>query len=191
VPVTKPLSASELLKRCDPEQFSFETTAELPELPGSIGQERAIEAIRFGMGMRREGYNLFALGPPGLGKHGLVQQLLEERAIAEETPSDWCYVHNFDDSRRPRALQLPPGKGAPLSKDMDQLLEELRAAIPAALEGDDVASRRKLLEEKLKRRQEGAFEGIEREAKEKGIAVVKTPVGLGLGVRRDGDVLTP
>ncbi len=189
--MTKPLPVSVLLTRCNPDQLPFETTADLPEPPGTLGQARAVEAIRFAVGIEREGYNLFAFGPPGLGKHASIQQLLEERARSRPTPPDWCYVHNFDDSRRPRALRLPAGHGGPFRDDMDRLIEELHGAIPATFQGDEFRGRKRLLEEKLKHRQEQAFAEIERDAKKKGVALVKTSMGLGLAPSRDGEVLPP
>ncbi len=64
----KPLQPAMLRRHCDPESFSFETTAELEELTEIVGQARAVEAVRFGIDIRREGYNLFVLGPPGGAK---------------------------------------------------------------------------------------------------------------------------
>ena len=58
----KPLGPELLCQDCDPDQFTFETTAELEPLTEIIGQERAIEAMRFGITIHREGYNLFAMG---------------------------------------------------------------------------------------------------------------------------------
>ena len=65
----KPVTPHQLYQPCDPGQFNFSTTAELEDLAEIIGQARALNAIRFGTGIRREGYNLFVLGPPGMGKH--------------------------------------------------------------------------------------------------------------------------
>ena len=64
----RPLPPDALYRRCDPATLPFETTAELEEVPGIIGQERAEEAVRFAIGIRRYGYNLYALGPSGMGK---------------------------------------------------------------------------------------------------------------------------
>ena len=105
----KPLEPARLRRCCDPEMFTFETTAELEDLTELIGQARAVEAVRFGIGMRQEGYNLFVLGPPGIGKHALVRQFLEQEASTKPTPAGWCYVNNFEQSYKPRALRLPPG----------------------------------------------------------------------------------
>src|SRR6516225_498959 len=128
------LKPQALYRRCDPRQFNFETTADVEDLKEIIGQARAVEALQFGIGIRREGYNLFSLGPSGTGKYKIVHQSLTQRAAAEPIPSDRCYVNNFDDPQKPRALELPPGQGARLRQDMDKLVEELRSAIPAAFE---------------------------------------------------------
>jgi len=68
-----------------------------------VGQPRAIDAVQFGIGIRREGYHLFAMGPTGVGKYTIVRRFLDKRAAAEEVPSDWCYVHNFQQAHKPHA----------------------------------------------------------------------------------------
>jgi lon-related putative ATP-dependent protease len=187
----RPLSPAALCRRCDPCDFAFETTGDLPDVPGIIGQERAEEAVRFAIAIRRYGYNLYALGPSGMGKHGFVRAFLERRAAGEETPLDWCYVHSFQDPRRPRALKLPSGRAMQLRDDLERLVDDLRAAIPAAFESEDYRSRKKLIEARFSERSEQAFAGIERRARERGIAVLKTPAGVGLAPLRKGAVLGP
>jgi Cdc6-like AAA superfamily ATPase len=83
----------QLYHGCDPNQFGFETTADLPDLTAFIGQPRVVEALRFGAGIEREGYNIFALGQPGTGRSYLVRHFFEERAAGEEAPPDYCYVN--------------------------------------------------------------------------------------------------
>jgi hypothetical protein len=78
--LVKPLEATALYQRCDPRQFTFESTADLEDLAEVIGQARAVEAVRFGVGIRREGFNLFALGPEGIGKYAVVRHYLERQA---------------------------------------------------------------------------------------------------------------
>ncbi|MCA9873614.1 MAG: AAA family ATPase [Anaerolineales bacterium] len=60
--IPNPLPTESLRRPCNPEQFQFTTTADLPDLDDIIGQERAVEAIRFGIGIQHDGFNLFALG---------------------------------------------------------------------------------------------------------------------------------
>ena len=105
------LEAADVYQRTDPAQFAFETTDDLQDLAESIGQARAVEAIQFGVGIERQGYNIFALGPTGMDKHGFVSQYFEGKAQAEPVPDDWCYVNNFAEQHKPRAIRLPAGKG--------------------------------------------------------------------------------
>jgi hypothetical protein len=118
------LSPAELCRGCDPAQFPFATTDELEDYNGPLGQARAVEAIRFGVGIRRDGFNLYAMGPEGVGRHTTVQRLLESEAAAGPVPSDWCYVFNFEAPHRPRALELPAGRASKLKGDMAAGLRE-------------------------------------------------------------------
>jgi lon-related putative ATP-dependent protease len=187
----QPLKPQELYRRCDPQQFSFETTASLEDLTEIIGQARALAALEFGIGIQREGYNLFSLGPSGTGKYKIVRQSLQQKAATEPVPSDWCYVNNFEDPQQPRAIQLPPGQGTQLQQDMDQLMDELRSAIPAAFESEDYRTRKQVIEEEVKERHEKAFEELRRTGQEKGIALIRTPGGLVFAPAQDGEVISP
>ncbi len=191
MPETVPLPPEALYRHCDPETLGFETTEELPEVEEVIGQERALGALRVGIGVRHENYHLFALGPPGLGKHAVVRRMLEERAASDPVPADWCYVHNFNTPHRPKALQLPPGRGAALRTAIDRLIEELRSAIPAAFKSEDYRNRRQAIEEAVKQRQEAAFNELQQAAQARQIALLRTPVGMVLAPMRGGEVLNP
>ncbi len=185
------LAPQELYHEFDPSQFTFETTASLPDLSKVVGQDRALDSIRFGISIPQHGYNLFALGPKGLGKQTAVTRSLEMVAGQQETPADWCYVHNFEHAHQPRALRLPAGWGKKLELEMSHLLEELRAAIPAAFESDDYHSQRQTLEEEFKQLQEQAFEELQQKAKEKDIALIQTPGGLAFAPIAGGEVVSP
>jgi lon-related putative ATP-dependent protease len=187
----KPLSPQQLCRTRDPAQFDFETTDELEALDEIVGQERAIGAILFGMGIRREGYNLFALGPSGTGKRTTIRQFLYQKAAAEQTPPDWCYVYNFEQSHKPRTLRLPPGTGIVLREDMEQLIEELRTAIPTAFESEDYRTRKQAFEEEFKEHQEGVFGEIQNQAQERDISLIRTPVGLAFAPLHEGEVVDP
>jgi lon-related putative ATP-dependent protease len=187
----RPLASDALRRRCDPASFSFATTAELDDVPGIIGQARAEEAVRFAIGIRRYGYNLYALGTSGMGKHGFVRAFLERRAAAEPAPPDWAYVHDFADPRRPRALRLPSGRGPQLRDDMRRLESELRVAIPAVFDSDDYKTRRKLVEAQFAEAGERTFAAIEERARKRGVAIVRTASGVGFAPAREGGVMEP
>ena len=99
--IIQPLSPSQLYKACPLEALPFTDTAELDDLDHILGQERATEAIRFGMRLRRNGFNIFALAPEGTGKQTLIRQLAEREAQYQTLPYDWCYVHNFNQPAQP------------------------------------------------------------------------------------------
>ena len=107
---------------CDPSIFDFECTSEIKPLEETIGQDRALQAIEFGVGIKSHGYNIYALGPIGTGKTTFIRNFLREKARELPTPDDWCYVYSFTNPHKPCALRLPPGKGSELQKDMDDLL---------------------------------------------------------------------
>jgi len=188
---TEPLRPDQLYRRCDPDRFDFETTADLDPLDGFLGQQRAADALRFGVGMRHKGYNLFVLGPSGMGRHALVRREIECRAAAEPVPPDWCYVHNFKDMHRPRVLRLPPGRGAELRRDSEQLIGDLHAAIAGVFESDEYRTRVQAMHEAFEERQEQAFDEIQQRAKDKGIALLRTPTGITLAPLQDGKPIGP
>ncbi|NLE45297.1 MAG: AAA family ATPase, partial [Chloroflexi bacterium] len=187
----QPVPADQLCHVCDPAQFSFQTTDELEDLDEIIGQERAIEAIQFGIGIQSQGYNLFALGPSGTGKRTTIRRFLDQRAAAEPTPDDWCYINNFEQPHRPRALRLPAGRGTVLRDDMKLLIDELRTAIPAAFGSEDYRTRRQEVEEEFKEQQEDAFKEVQRQAQERNIRLIRTPAGLAFVPIRDDEILGP
>jgi lon-related putative ATP-dependent protease len=185
------LAPSELRRDCDPAGFAFQTSDELEDLPQVPGQERAMGAIEFGIGMGRDGYNLFAMGPEGVGRHTIVRRYLEQRAAGRGTPADWCYVFNFKTPHKPRALQLPAGRAPKFAHDVARLVEDLRAAIPAAFESDEYRARRGEIETEFSERQDKAVGAIGERAKDQGIALLRTPAGFGFAPRQGDEVMTP
>jgi lon-related putative ATP-dependent protease len=189
--VGQPLPAALLRRSCTPSAIAFATTDEATELVGLVGQERAIDALRLGIGMRRRGFNVFAFGPSGTGRHTLVRELLERQAATEPAPPDWCYVYNFADPHRPRCIRLPTGRAMPLRQAMERLVRELGAALPAAFEREDYRTRREVIDQQFKHRHEEAFGALQQNAEKKSIALLRTPMGLALAPMRNGEVVPP
>ena len=187
----EPLRPESLCRRCDPSLLSFRTTDELADLSELPGQGRAIEAARFGIGIRRPGYNLFTLGEPGSGKHVMMREFLARAAATAAPPLDLCYVNNFADPQRPIALRLPTGLAVKLRTDMEEVVRDLRAAIPALFESEDYRNRRQVIDEEFKSRQEAAFEKLQERGKVKNLVLVRTPVGFAVAPVRNGAVVGP
>ncbi len=187
----KALSVDEITPCCDPEQFPFETTDELDNLDKIIGQERALKSIRFGIGVKNDGYNLYVLGPPGVGKFTAINQYLQEKAKENSTPSDWCYVNNFQDESKPILLKLPSGFGGILKEGMSQLIEDLQSAIPTAFDNDEYKSRAQLIEAKLQKKEQEAFRTLGKEATKHHLKVLQTPEQFSFIPLKDDTEMSP
>ncbi len=189
--VEQSLLVDQLYRVCDLTQFDFDTTAELDTLAKPLGQDRALEAIEFGVDIKRQGFNVFALGDPGVGKHQLVDAILASRTTDGSPQYDWCYVNNFDDPQKPLLLKLESGMGAQLSKDMLQLVEDLFTSLPSSFQNEGYRSRRREIEEEMNERYEDAFSKLDADAKQHNIALIRTPAGYTLAPTVDGSVIPP
>ena len=114
--------------------------------------------------MHKNGYNIFAMAPSGTGKLTTVRQLVEHEASRQCIPSDWCYVNNFSQPAKPTAIKFMPGHGKVFKQDMEQLIEELSIAIPAAFDGDEYRSRTGELESESRRREISELSQLREEA---------------------------
>ncbi len=185
------LPETALYRHCDTASLPFEHSGELEALPLSPGQERAREALEFGMDIRRPGFNIFALGEGGLGKRELVDNLLAGRSDNGQNGFDWCYVANFDDPQKPRLLKLPAGMGRELNADMQQLVEDLLTALPSSFDDEEYRRRRQEIEDDVSERYEAAFRELGKTAAERDVGLLRTPMGYTLAPTRDGEVVTP
>ena len=133
----KELQAEELSFHCRKEELIFETTATVEPLQGMIGQNRAVTALSFGLHTKNSGYNIFVSGMVGTGRMTYARQVVEELALKQQIPSDWCYVNNFEDAGRPVAVSLPAGTGALFCQKIKELIENLRNDVSKAFSSED------------------------------------------------------
>lgn len=189
--VSDPLAPERLHTPCDPTTLGFQSSAELPELDAADIHARAVDAIRLGLDIAGEGYNLFVLGDTGSGRHEIVTRLLEDERHEGPPPADWCYVWNFDNASRPRLLPLPCGRGPGLRDDMQRFVEELMPAIAAVFESDEYRNRIETLQEEAKQREETALRQLGDEAQALGVALLRTPHGFAfLPIKDAGSTLS-
>ena len=186
-----PLSVDKLYTACPLDFLNFETTDDLEGLVSPLGQEQAIQAIKFCINVKSFGYNLFCVGNEGTGKTSLLHQLLEEHAKTAETPDDWCYVYNFQSPYKPTALRLPAGKARAFAKDVDKMIEEIKVTLPAAFEDEAYLAQMKTIEEKFRDQKTQYFDDIQKNTTGKNVSVLRMPVGLVVAPTRDGEVLSP
>ncbi|UZJ39057.1 AAA family ATPase [Prosthecochloris sp. SCSIO W1102] len=189
MPIPSPLSPEKLYRQCDPSSFSFASTQDLDGKIKISGQERAREAIRFGVGMKHNGFNIFALGPTGTGKQTTLEQYLRDTASRKAVPDDWCYVYDFDNMRQPLAISMPAGKACTFRRDMENLIEGLLTVIPGAFSSEEYQEQEKNIKEQLNERQASEIETLEKKAAEKNIALIRTPSGFAFAPVKKGEVL--
>lgn len=189
--MAKTLSPDDLYRCCDVRIFPFETTNELPPLEGTIGQERALSAIDFGLNLDSSGFNIFLLGENGTGRMSTIKAVLERQSITKPVPSDWCYVYNFKDPDTPMAISLRAGMATTFQKDMDELIKTLRVEIPKVFESKEYEKQRSRLIEEFQKKQRDLFSSLEDEAQSKGFSIRKTVSGLLIvPVKKTGEPLT-
>src|SRR3989338_148160 len=128
------LAPEALTRTFDSAQFNFAITDDLEPFRGVLGQERAVEALQFGVAMPRPGYNVFVMGEPGTGRFSFVKRYLKAEGKRLQTPADWVYVNNFDEPREQRALELPAGSAGAFIADINLLIDNLLATFPAVFE---------------------------------------------------------
>ncbi|MFN3396394.1 MAG: AAA family ATPase [Thermodesulfovibrionales bacterium] len=185
------LSPDDLYKCCDERFLTFETTRELPPLEGTIGQERALSAIDFGLNLDSSGFNIFLLGENGTGRMSTIKAVLERQSLTKPVPSDWCYVYNFKDPDAPMAISLQAGMATTFQKDMDELIKTLRIEIPKVFESKEYEKQRSRLIEEFQKKQRDLFSSLEDEAQSKGFSIRKTVSGLLIvPVKKTGEPLT-
>jgi len=176
--MNKALTADQLRPRCSADTLPFESTAELEDLPEILGHDRAFQAIEFALNVAHRGFNLYVMGSSGLGKHGLIRKFLNKVAADKNTPPDWCYVRNFDQDYKPRALKLPPGQGRSFKKDMKNLMEDLGKSINASFEASEYREQIQIIEKSFQKKQANLLEKHAEQAKQQNIDLSHTPSGF-------------
>jgi lon-related putative ATP-dependent protease len=179
-----------LRRECNVNLLRFKTTDDLRPLEGTVGQDRAVNAMEFGLTIEAEGYNLFVAGPTGTGRSTELRTQLQRIAAGEPAARDWCYVFNFREPARPRALSLPAGMGHQLGHDVDDLIAHVRREVPKAFESDEYAQRRDQINREMQQQRERFFEALQKEAQGRDLAVNATPMGINTVPLMDGKPLT-
>lgn len=184
------IPVSMLSPSVDPTQLGFEDTSELEPLTEIIGQERAVEALEFGLQIKGPGFNVYVSGPVGTGKGTLVRQMVKRLAQTEQAPWDWCYVNNFQDASRPLCLSFPAGQGCAFKREMAGFIEGLRRDIPLAFESKKYLDAKAKLSEEFDAKKKALFRELTSLSLASGFGFEETPVGFGLVPLKDGRPMT-
>lgn len=172
------LSVSELRHICDPKSLNCKSSAEEKPQGTIFGQERAVRAMRFGLDIKDQGFNIFAAGVSGTGRTTAVERFLESIAAEKPIPSDWCYVHNFEDSYRPHAIRLPVGRAHEFQKDLEAFYKATVEDIRAAFEGENYATQRETSLGSFQQQKEQIFKELGKLAKKRGFGLQIAAMGI-------------
>jgi lon-related putative ATP-dependent protease len=172
------LPPESLRKICEAKFIHCETTEDLVPTREIIGQERAVRALKFGLGIKDHGFNIYVAGYPGTGRKTAVKNFVEEVARDKPVPPDWCYLNNFSNQYEPKAIRLPPGKGKEFRDAIRNLIENIRTALPKAFESDDYASRRDATIRGLEKQRKDLIDKLNAKAQQEGFVIQSTPIGL-------------
>ncbi|AFS79551.1 peptidase S16 with C-terminal Lon domain [Gottschalkia acidurici 9a] len=185
------ISAKELEHKCETDCFNFETTKELDILNEIIGQDRALEALDFGLKVNKKGYNIFVAGESGTGRSSYASFITNEMAKHKDTPSDWIYVYNFKTPHKPIALSLKKGLGKEFVKDIESVVSTLMKEIKNTFSSKDYENLRNQIVNKYDNEYEIIMNEIDKKAEEHGFrfdrlednTVISVPI-------KDGKALT-
>ena len=180
------LSPDRLRLECPLGKVECKTSEELTPLEGIVGQDRALKALTFGMEMKGKGFNVFAAGPPITGKRPATKSYLERIARSKPTPPDWCYVNNFQNPYEPKTLKLPAGKAKIFQKDLKSLIEQVKRAVPAALQSEEFVARTNSITKRSVEERDGILNELNDQAKQMSYAVRMTQLGIGIVPVRAG-----
>ncbi|MDU4959995.1 MAG: AAA family ATPase [Sporomusaceae bacterium] len=185
------LPPERLRYHCDLCHFDFTTTETVPPLEVMIGQERAVQAVEFGLLAKNPGYNLYLSGLVGTGKITYADRAVRQAAAKEAAPDDWCYVNDFENPSQPIAFSLPAGLGSTLRRDLEILVEELKTDIPKAFSGDDYEQAKNAILGKLQEQRAQTLEAFNQRAIQLDIMPQWSTTGF-VGIpMREGKQLTP
>jgi len=176
--MVKELSAEQVRLQCPSTVFNCDSTEELKPKDGIIGQARALSALKFGLNIGKPGFNVYVSGLAGTGRTTAIKSFMEALAAKKETPSDWCYVHNFRDSYCPHALGVPAGMGKTLRKDMEVAVDSARRSLVQTFTSKEYSERREEITEDFNKKRAAVFKMLEKKAREKGFVLQATPVGV-------------
>jgi len=171
------LEVDDLAWTCPDEWLNWTSSKDIDPASTIVGQDRAVEAIAFGLDMPGIGYNVFVTGLSGTGRLTTIKRFLEHVDGDMATPDDVCFVQNFRNPEEPRALFLEAGAGRRLRDGMDGLIEELGENLPKILNDKEFRSRMEGAVEVFQTREREMVEAFDREVRESGFSMVQVQAG--------------
>lgn len=153
---------------------------------GILGQQRAQEALTFGVAMKTPGYNIFVMGSPSTGRLSMITSTLNQCAKQQTTPASYAYVGNVTKPREPISIALPSGYGEILTKDIETLIDNLLATFPAAFESPMYQQKKSAIERSFNQQYSGAIDQVDKKSRTLNVALYREGDGITfLPIRQD------
>lgn len=144
----------------------------------TLGQDRAVAALEFGLRLRAPGYHIFVAGPTGTGRVSTLMRLLEQLKSEQCPPlRDFAYVQCFSDPSRPRLLVFGRGRAREFQRDLHEVLGHLREHAPKVLEDESVRRDRDRLHRETRLAQQALMGPFEVRLRESSLALVEMKAG--------------
>ena len=175
---TNEVSYKKLKYICNPEIFKFNTTEELKSNYKGIGQERGIESLEFGLTVDTKGYNVYLEGPTGSGKTTYTKNYLDKLSKTKKTPSDWCYIYNFDNPNEPIAISMTAGEGNNFRDAMDKFIKEIRVDIKNTFKNDDFEKEKGIITKEYQDKRSKLLEDLNKKSEKYGFQVKSADNGI-------------
>ena len=177
------LSSEELRKNKPVESWKIKTTDDIkiknlnkPE--PLIGQDRAVEAMEFGLAVNGRGYNIFVVGQPDNGRTSYILERLNSMAEKLPAPDDWLYMYNFDKPGEPLAISVKAGQGKKFSDDLEELLKELKTVISKSFEQSQYEEAKASRVKEFQDKAGNIMDKLREKAAKENFSVKRTPQGF-------------
>ena len=181
---------SKLKKRCDPDIFDYATTLNVPVKRELIGQERAMEALKFGLSVKRKGYNIYVSGMTGTGRNSYSYLVAKEFAEKKESPKDWCYVFNFKKAHSPIAICLDTGEGKTFKAYVEKAILNIKLDIPKILSSKDYEDNKNVIYNRHQKRAQEIINELNELARDYNFTFKQTERGILSLPTKNGRTLT-
>ena len=176
--MTNPLTADELRHHATNDEVQQPDNSTIPPISTIIGQDRAVKALQFGLGIQGQGFNIFISGEDGTGKTSAAQRFLDQIAENQEVPSDWVYVNNFQDNYRPCKIAFPPGQARTFRQDMKNLIDNVSGQIAEAFDSEDYANKKDEIAQRYQQEKDSLFREVSEYARKNNFAIQQSAKGF-------------
>ena len=184
------LMPKDLKDICNTSIFKFETTKDIEDVTDLIyGQERALNALEFGIDIDVKGYNLYIEGSAGIGKTMYTKRFLEDKASKNKVPNDWCYIYNFENPNEPVAVSFPAGQGKVFKETMEDFVKDIRRDIKKTFNNDDFEKEKQIIKQEFENKRELLLEKLNKRTMVQGFQVKSTANGVYMMPVLDGRTL--